>query len=77
MIVGEAVRMGLVGVVTGVLVAYAAGRAMSTLLFGVRPGDPLTVGLVALVCFATVAAACARPAWRAAHIDPITALKAD
>jgi ABC-type lipoprotein release transport system permease subunit len=50
---------------------------MGSMLFGVPPGDPVTFGAVALLCFATVAAGCARPAWRAAHIDPITALRAE
>ena len=77
MVVAEAVRMALVGIVPGVLIAYAAARAMSSLLFGVRPNDPVTLIGVAVVCFATVAFGCAKPAWRAAHIDPIAALKSE
>jgi putative ABC transport system permease protein len=77
MLAGEAVRMALLGIVPGVLIAYLAARAMGSMLFGVPPGDPVTFGAVALLCFATVAAGCARPAWRAAHIDPITALRAE
>lgn len=77
MLAGEAVRMALLGIAPGVLIAYAAARAMSSMLFGVPPGDPLTFAAVAVVCFVTVAAGCARPAWRAAHIDPITALRAE
>jgi predicted permease len=77
MIVSEGVRMALIGVVPGVLVAYAAARAMSSLLFGVPAGDPITIGAAALVCFATAAIGCLRPAMRAARIDPISALRSD
>jgi putative ABC transport system permease protein len=60
-----------------VLIAYAAARAMGSMLFGVPPTDPLTFAAAAGVCFVTVAVGCARPAWRAAHIDPLTALKSE
>jgi ABC-type antimicrobial peptide transport system permease subunit len=77
MLVGDAVRMALLGIVPGMLIAYAAARAMSSMLFGVPPSDPLTFAAASVVCFLTVAVGCARPAWRAAHIDPITALKSE
>jgi ABC-type lipoprotein release transport system permease subunit len=41
------------------------------------PADPLTFSAVALLCFTTVVLACLRPAWRAARIHPISALRAD
>ena len=77
MVVSEGIRMALIGVVPGVLIAYAAARAMSALLFGVRPDDPVTIALAAVLCFAAAATACARPALRAARIDPMSALRAD
>jgi predicted permease len=77
MIVSEAVRMALIGVIPGVLIAYVAARAMSALLFGVPAGDPVTIGAAALICFATAALGCVRPALRAARIDPISALRSD
>jgi putative ABC transport system permease protein len=77
MIVGEGMRMALIGVIPGVAIAYFAARAMSSLLFGIRPEDPLTIGLVAVLCFATTVAACVLPAWRASRIEPIAALKSD
>jgi ABC-type lipoprotein release transport system permease subunit len=58
-------------------VAYLAARAMRSLLFGIPPADPLTFSFVAVLCFATVVLACVRPAWRAARIEPISALRAD
>jgi predicted permease len=77
MIVSEGIRMALIGVVPGVLIAYGAARAMGALLFGVRPDDPLTITVAAVACFVTAATACVRPALRAARIDPICALRAD
>jgi ABC-type lipoprotein release transport system permease subunit len=50
---------------------------MSTLLFGLSPGDPVTFAVVAVVCFTTAVAACAYPALRAAAIQPMAALKAE
>ena len=77
MIVSEAMTMALIGVVPGVLIAYGAARAMAALLFGVRPDDPLTIAVAAGACFITTVVACARPALRAARIDPMSALRAD
>ena len=77
MVISEGIRMTLLGVLPGVLVAYFAARGMSALLFGVQPGDPLTIGAAALACFAIAATACVRPALRAARISPITALRAN
>lgn len=77
MVVAEGVRMALIGVVPGVVVAYLAARGMRSLLFGVPAADPLTFSFVAILCFATVVLACVRPAWRAARIEPISALRAE
>ena len=77
MIVTDGVRMALIGAVPGVLIAYGAARAMGALLFGVRPDDPLTIGVAAGACLVVAAAACVRPALRAARIDPISALRGE
>jgi putative ABC transport system permease protein len=77
MIVSDAGRMAILGVVPGVLGAYAAARAMSALLFGVRPADPLTMSVAAGLCLATAVLGALRPALRAARVDPISALKAE
>jgi len=49
---------------------------MGSLLFGVRPNNPLTV-VVAPACFGTAITACVRLALRATRIDPLSALRAD
>jgi predicted permease len=77
MILADGVRMALVGIVPGVLIAYAAARGMSALLFGVAPTDPLTfgtaVGLAALITFAGSVV----PAIRALRVDPMSVLRAE
>ena len=65
------------GVVIGVFVAYLAARAMSALLAGVEPGDPLTLSAAAVLCLLTAILGCVRPALRASRVDPITALRSD
>ena len=77
MVVGDAARMALIGVIPGVIGAYLAARAMTALLFGVEPGDPWTIIGAAMVCLATAVVAALRPAVRAARVNPITALKSD
>ena len=77
MIVSEAARMAILGVVPGVLGAYAAARAMSALLFGVRPEDPLTIAAAAALCLATAVLGALPPALRAARVDPMSALRAE
>ena len=77
MILSEGVRLGLIGVVAGAVVAYLTARAMRTLLFGVPPADFVTMSLVITICFIATIAAAARPAWRAAAIQPMSALRSD
>ncbi|HEX7938672.1 MAG TPA: FtsX-like permease family protein, partial [Gemmatimonadaceae bacterium] len=77
MVVGDAAWMALVGVVPGVIAAYLAARSMTALLFGVEPGDPLTIGTAALLCMATAVLASLRPALRASRVDPMSALRAE
>ena len=77
MIVGEAGRWTAVGSVAGVLIAYAAARAMSALLFGLSPKDPATfVAGLGVVVLVTLAGAIA-PAYRAVRISPLVALRSE
>src|ERR687886_1891104 len=65
MIVGEGARLALIGGIPGVLLAYAAARAMSALLFGIPPSDPLTLTSGALVVILVTLAGSLAPAFRA------------
>jgi ABC-type antimicrobial peptide transport system permease subunit len=65
-----------IGVGAGLVCAALLSHALSGLLFGVRPGDPLTyAGSAALLLLVAVAASFV-PARRAMRVDPVTALRA-
>jgi ABC-type antimicrobial peptide transport system permease subunit len=66
-----------IGLVAGLLLAVGLGQALGSLLFEVGPRDPATFAAVAAVLGLTALAACALPAWRAARVDPITALRTE
>ena len=68
-------RPVLVGLVVGLLVAIAIGRALRGLLYGIAPTDPVSLSLVALVLLLTAMLACYLPARRAARLDPTIALR--
>jgi ABC-type antimicrobial peptide transport system permease subunit len=74
-------RQGLIlsglGVAIGLVLAFASTRLMSGLLFGVKPTDPITYGVVAAGLIAVTLTASYLPARRAASVDPITVLRAE
>jgi putative ABC transport system permease protein len=75
LVLGEGFRLIAVGVVLGTIVALLLGPVLSALLFEVRPADPLTLAGTALLFGAVALAACALPAWRAARVDLMEALR--
>jgi predicted permease len=77
MIIGEAARLAVFGVVPGVLVAYGAARAMNALLFGIAPGDPLTLAAGALTVLTVTIAGSLVPAMRAVRVSPLESIRAD
>ena len=77
MIIADGMRLALLGLVPGVLGAYATARAMSTLLFGVAPSDPVTFGASLGLALLMTFAGSLLPAIRAVRISPISALKVE
>jgi putative ABC transport system permease protein len=77
LIIGQGVRLALVGLAIGTTAAFALTRLMSSLLYGVTPRDPLTFVGVALVLAAVALLASYLPARRATRVDPIMALRCD
>ena len=75
LIVGQGLRLTAIGVAAGLLAAFALTRAMTTMLVGVKPGDPATFATIAMVFFLIAALASWLPAWRAASLDPTVALR--
>jgi putative ABC transport system permease protein len=65
------------GLLIGSALSLASGRALGSLLFGVRPTDPATyTGVVGVLACASLIA-CWLPAWRASRVDPMQALRAE
>jgi predicted permease len=75
LILGQGFRLVLAGVVIGIAGAFALTRFLGSLLFGVKPDDPLTFGAVALVLAAVALFATYMPARRATRVDPMVALR--
>ena len=71
----QVARLALVGLVAGVGLLLLAGKALSQLLYGVTPADPLTIAAVTLTLGAVALIAAWPPAWRASRVDPIVALR--
>jgi len=65
----------LVGIGVGLAGALSLTRLMSSLLYEVRPTDPLTFLAIPVVLVGVVFAACWLPARRAARVDPMVALR--
>jgi putative ABC transport system permease protein len=74
-VVGEGLRLALLGVSAGIVAALALTRLLQSFLFGISAYDPLTFGGVALLLTLVAAAACFFPARRATLVDPMIALR--
>jgi ABC-type antimicrobial peptide transport system permease subunit len=75
LVVADGMKQALIGVVLGLAGAVWVTRMMATLLFGVAPGDPLTLATVATLLLATAALASYVPARRATKVNPLTVLR--
>ncbi len=76
-VVGDGMRIALLGAVLGSLLALWAGRWIAPLLYAQSPRDPMVFGVVCGVLLLVALAASAVPALRAARVNPTVALRAD
>ncbi len=75
LIIGQGLRLVLVGLAIGLLGAFALMRVISGLLFGVTAKDPMTFIIVSVVLAVIALLACYVPARRATRVDPLEALR--
>jgi putative ABC transport system permease protein len=78
MVLRQGIRLALLGIALGAAATFVLGRMLSSfshLLYGVRAGDPVTLGVVSLVLVSTSLFACYLPARRATRVDPMIALR--
>lgn len=77
MVVGQGTRLLVVGLVAGLLGSLVLTRLLASLLYQTNPYDLITFVTVPAVLALAAFIACALPAWRAARVDPICALRAE
>jgi ABC-type antimicrobial peptide transport system permease subunit len=75
MVLRDGARMTLAGTAIGIVAAMGLTRLMASMLFGVKPTDPITFGLVAVILCGVALLAGYMPARRAAKVDPMVALR--
>ena len=75
LVIGQGMRLALIGLTLGLIASIGLTRLMSGLLFDVNATDPLTFTLIALLLMTVALAACWIPARRATKVDPLVALR--
>ena len=76
MVLGDAARLTLAGLAIGLAAALPASRLLAAQLYGVTPGDPFTFTVIAVLLGFVALGATLLPAYRAARVDPMVALRA-
>ena len=77
LVLRNGLSLSLTGVIIGVALAAWAAQLMRGLLYDIRPGDPATFIVVALLLSAVAVLASFVPAWRASRVDPVVVLKGE
>jgi predicted permease len=73
----DGLQPAIFGLGLGLAVSAAATRVVQSMLYGMKPFDPLVFALVAFTLLAVAILACMTPAWRASRLDPVQALRAE
>jgi putative ABC transport system permease protein len=75
MILGQGMKLALIGVVIGLASAFALTRLMATMLFGVQPTDATTFSVISVLLIAVALLACYLPGRRATKVEPVISLR--
>jgi putative ABC transport system permease protein len=75
MVVGQGLKLAMIGVGAGIIVALGTSRALVTMLYEVTPNDPLTFIAVPILFAVVALVACYIPARRGMRVDPLVALR--
>jgi len=77
LVMRQGLGLAACGALVGIVLAVLAGRSIATLLYGIQPADPLTLGAVTGGLTLVAMLACYIPARRATRVDPLVALRAE
>lgn len=75
LVLGQGMRLALIGTIVGLATAYGLTRLVGKFLFGVKSGDPVAFSVVTVILIAVTLVAALVPAMRATRVDPMTALR--
>jgi len=75
LVLKEAVMLLAIGLALGAALAAWAGQTASSMVYGIKPRDPVTLGGAVLLLAVVALAASYAPAWRASRLDPMDALR--
>ena len=75
LVLKQGMMLALAGLVVGIAATFGVTRFLRSMLFGITPNDPATFLMVSVLLTLVAALACTIPAWRAARIDPMEALR--
>ncbi len=75
LVLGDGLRLALVGIALGLIGAFGATRVLGSMLYQIAPTDPLTFAAIPILLLGVGLLACWLPAWRASRANPIEALR--
>jgi putative ABC transport system permease protein len=75
LVVKQGMSLMLTGLAAGLVLSLGLTWVLGSLLFSVRPYDPLSLAAAAVALALVALVACGLPAWRATRVDPLVALR--